>query len=368
MHYFFLGNTPALSTLEINSLYKGAINSITGSIASYDGELELASLSRLGGTTKVAIHLDSVSPAELQSRLTTLMRSDPGGKNMAVTSFLPEGEDSHLSLSQIKQDLVATRKTRFVSMNTTPHELIMLKAQHVCEYNLLSGAGEIIIAKTVWIHDAKDWISRDRNKPFRDIKRGMLPPKLARIMLNVATLGKTGLVIADPFCGTGTILAEAMLLGCHTRGGDTSPSAVSGTKNNLSWIASSPNAPQLSFEVYLSDATHFDQVIAKCDCLVTEPYMGPLLDERNASSLTRIKNVAKGLDKLYRGTLNTFHSLLPVGGRVVISFPSFNVYHQTIQTISIDTITSLGYNYISSVPYGKPGAIVTRNITILEKV
>jgi tRNA G10 N-methylase Trm11 len=95
--------------------------------------------------------------------------------------------------------------------------------------------------------------------------------------------------------------------------------------------------------------------------------MGPLLDERNPSSLDKIKNIAKGLDKLYRGAFKSFISVLPVGGRVVMSIPSFNVYNRVIPTISIDTLTSLGYNHIASVPYAKPGAAVIRNITILEK-
>ena len=95
--------------------------------------------------------------------------------------------------------------------------------------------------------------------------------------------------------------------------------------------------------------------------------MGPLLDERNPSSLDKIKNIAKGLDKLYRGAFKSFFVTLPVGGRVVMSIPSFNVYNRVIPTISIDTLSSLGYNYISAIPYSKPGGIVIRNITILEK-
>lgn len=243
----------------------------------------------------------------------------------------------------------------------------MLSHQHVAEYNLISKGDEVTIAKTVWIYDAEDWISRDRNKPYRDIKRGMLPPKVARIMVNLATQGKSDITLADPFCGTGTVLSEAIMVGCHVVGGDTNPEAIPGTQSNLEWLLSTPGLPSKTYQLKLADATHFHETFPSVDCIATEPYMGPLLDERNPSSLDKIKNIAKGLDKLYRGAFKSFHQSLPVGGRVVMTIPSFAVYGKVIGTISVDTLVSLGYNYISSVPYAKPGAAVVRNITILEK-
>jgi tRNA G10 N-methylase Trm11 len=252
-------------------------------------------------------------------------------------------------------------------MDTDEHELLMLSHQHVSEFNVIPQDDKIIIAKTVWIYDAEDWVSRDRNKPYRDIKRGMLPPKVARIMVNLAIAGKTGVTVADPFCGTGTVLSEAIMVGCNVIGSDTNPDAIPGTKSNLEWLLSTPGLAPRTYNLAVADATHFDESFKSVDCIATEPYMGPLLDERNPSSFDKIKNIAKGLDKLYRGAFKAFHRALPVGGRVVMSIPVFHVYDREIQTISIDTLTSLGYNYVSAVPYSKPGAAVIRNITILEK-
>ena len=158
-----------------------------------------------------------------------------------------------------------------------------------------------------------------------------------------------------------------MMVGCHVIGGDTNPEAITGSQSNLEWLKSSPQLPPVNYRLSVGDATHFHELTPACDCLATEPYMGPLLDERNPSSLPKIKNIARGLDKLYRGAFKSFHLSLPLGGRVVFSLPSFKVYGREITTISIDTLASLGYNYVSSVAYGKPGAAVVRNITILEK-
>ncbi|MEI8232327.1 MAG: hypothetical protein WCG44_01150 [bacterium] len=365
-NYFFLGNTPDLSLLELQTLYPGDFALVAKAIASYPHQLDLASLPRLGGTRKVALELAVVSLKELDAKLVELIVSDESGKNVALTSYLPEGMEPP-AVIRIKKAVSVSRPVRFVSMDTDEHELLMLSHQHVAEFNLIAQDKKIIIAKTVWIYDAEDWVSRDRSKPYRDIKRGMLPPKVARIMVNLATRGQSGLTLADPFCGTGTVLSEAIMVGNNVIGGDTNPEAIPGTKSNLEWILSTPGINQATYDLYLADATHFDEVVKSVDCIATEPYMGPLLDERNPSSLEKIKNIAKGLDKLYRGAFKAFYRVLPVGGRVVMSIPTFHVYNRIIPTISLDSLSSLGYNHISEVGYAKPGAAVVRNITILEK-
>lgn len=365
-YYFFLGNTPDLSLAELKTLYEREFNVVAKEIASYTNDLDLSGLKRLGGTRKVAQELVLTTPKQLESKLVETILADQGGKNVALTSYLPD-ETAVPEVITVKRQVQKTRPVRFVSMDTTEHELLMLAHQHVSEFNLILVGDKVAIAKTVWIYDAEDWVSRDRSKPYRDIKRGMLPPKVARIMVNLATQGKSGLTLADPFCGTGTTLAEAMMVGCNVVGSDTNPDAVIGAKSNLAWIASTPGLAPTTYETLLADATHFSEFVKSVDCIATEPYMGPLLDERNPSSLEKIKNIAKGLDKLYRGAFKSFLPALPVGGRVVMSIPEFHVYNRVIGTISIDTLTGLGYNYVSTIAYAKPGAAVVRNITVLEK-
>lgn len=363
MYYFFLGNTPDLSLLELKTLYPGQFDLITASIAAYDAKLDLTLLSRLGGTRKVAIHLAAATRSDLTTILTTLIAED-SAKNIALTDYADLGIERSV-FHAIKSGVA--RSIRFVSMETTEHELLMLSHQHVSEFNILPAGKSLVITKTVWIYDAEDWVSRDRHKPYRDIKRGMLPPKVARLMVNLAARGESGLTLADPFCGTGTVLSEAIMVGCNVVGSDTNPEAINGSKSNLAWLCNQYSIPHTSYTILEGDATHFDETVKSIDCIATEPYMGPLLDERNPSSLDKIKNIAKGLDKLYRGAFKSFARVLPVGGRVVMSIPTFQVYGRSIETISIDTLYALGYNYVSAVPYSKPGAAVIRNITIMEK-
>src|SRR5688572_24406527 len=173
MRYFFLGNTPDLSRLELTSLFPISLVAVKEGIVSSDYEFDEDLFDRLGGTRKVASLLTICQPKDLIPKLTELITADPA-KNVAITDYA--GTDlSSAEVISIKKAVHASRPIRFVSTETGEHELLMLAHQHVSEFNLLPHNEGIAIAKTVWIYDAEAWVTRDRKKPYRDIKRGMLP-------------------------------------------------------------------------------------------------------------------------------------------------------------------------------------------------
>ena len=58
----------------------------------------------------------------------------------------------------------------------------------------------------------------------------MIPPKLARTMINLA-VGENdpkSITVFDPFCGTGTILMEGLMVGVTVMGSDLDHEAVHG--------------------------------------------------------------------------------------------------------------------------------------------
>lgn len=364
MYYAFLGHQPQLSTLELEVMTGQKPDLLSETLVSLSDNSNLLDIAdKLGGTMKIARKVASVSRDNLPAKLFDLMVAH-AAKNVAISNYT----DFKLTMSEIhdlKESIVRERPVRFVSFETKGHELVMLKKKHVAEFNLIPDQDGITIAETVWIYDGLEFAARDRKKPYQDIKRGMLPVKLARIMVNLATQGKEGLTLYDPFCGTGTILAEAMMVGSKVVGSDLDPQAVQGTKDNLEWLSAKFGLQNPLPIIHVSDATN--PKIGSVDCIATEPLMGPLLDARHNLPEVKIKNIARGLDKLYRGALRAWLHLLPVGARVVITLPEFKLSHLTISTITIDTIRSLGYNYVLSIPYTKPGITVIRNITILEK-
>lgn len=364
MHFIFLGNTPELSRVELESLGI-SLSPVTDTIYStVSPVMDIADM--LGGTIKIAEGLGVTKRDEVSGALQELIEQD-SAKNIAITNYSSLVMDSS-DLYELKKSI--ERSVRFVSMDTSEHELIMIAKQHVSEFNIISNNGELSIAKTCWISDGVEWSKRDRNRPYQDIKRGMLPPKVSRIMVNLATSGKKGLLL-DPYCGTGTTLMEAILLGCSVVGSDNDQEAVKGAEENLSWLSLTYNLNTNTYNLYVSDATHIDEKLSSVDYIVTEPYLGPLLDSRVLPSLDKIKNIAKGLDKLYRGSLKTWHKMLKNDGKICMVIPEFHVEinnrRVTVPTISVDTLRALGYNISSQVEYSKPGAVVVRKITTLIK-
>ena len=94
---------------------------------------------------------------------------------------------------------------------------------------------ETLVAKVVHVQDVNWWSKKDYGRKKVDRKSGMLPPKVARIMVNLSQTPKDG-VIYDPFCGSGTILVEALDSGFAAIGSDISEKAVNDSVTNTNWF------------------------------------------------------------------------------------------------------------------------------------
>ncbi|MEA2089633.1 MAG: DNA methyltransferase [Thermoproteota archaeon] len=92
-----------------------------------------------------------------------------------------------------------------------------------------------------------------------------MPAKLARCMVNLAQ-PKTGDLVIDPFCGTGSMLVEAGLMGCRVIGLDVQRRMVRGSLRNLSKYGVKPDG------MIVADARHLP--ISAVDHVVTDPPYG----------------------------------------------------------------------------------------------
>jgi len=193
--------------------------------------------------------------------------------------------------------------------------------------------------------------------PFANAKAGILPPKIARSMVNLVPLDPAGKLLVDPFCGSGRVLVEAAELGYLVGGADISAQQVRETQANLS---------SLGFEVQsdVLDATHLSEKFHEVDVIVTEPFLGkPNLRP------DQIKYLIPGLQKLYLGCLKDWLKVLKAHGYVIMVFPWFEVGKQVYKTSSvIDGKLELSYNFHKrGILYSRPGADVKREIVILQK-
>ena len=78
---------------------------------------------------------------------------------------------------------------------------------------------------------------RPRKKPF--FHPSAMSAKLTRCMVNLAK-PKTGELLLDPFCGTGSTLIEAALIGCNVLGLDIKRRMVRGSLKNLAYFNIKP--------------------------------------------------------------------------------------------------------------------------------
>jgi len=110
---------------------------------------------------------------------------------------------------------------------------------------------------------------RPRKRPF--FHPSAMPAKLARCMVNLAKPNRGDLVL-DPFCGTGSFLIEAGLLGCRVLGFDAKKRMVRGSLRNLRFFNVDCEGLMVADAKYLP--------LMKVDCIVTDPPYG-----RSASTM-----------------------------------------------------------------------------------
>ncbi len=153
------------------------------------------------------------------------------------------------------------------------------------------------------ILERKDPLFKERINQVRPFKTNLaLQPKMARMLVNLARVKKNDL-IADPFCGGGSILIEAGLMGIRSIGIDSSEKMVNGCKINLDHYGIDAN-------IYLGDFSIIKN-FQGIDAIVTDPPYG-------RGSTTNKENVKK----LYERMFKIFREVLKKNGYVSTILPS----------------------------------------------
>ena len=190
------------------------------------------------------------------------------------------------------------------------------------EFVALVEGGNIIFGKTLAVQDFSEFRHRDFGRPVRDPKRGTLPPKLARILLNLAGASKDTTIL-DPFCGDGTVFTEAIALGYKKLiGSDIDPLAVTNTEANTEWCKASYNQ-NTEVRLFAADARHLADMLPpqSVGAIVAEGDLGSPLRVR----LTKLEaeRAIESISVLYRETIKVLASLLERGGRMVLALPHY---------------------------------------------
>ena len=185
---------------------------------------------------------------------------------------------------------------------------------------------------------AKPFVERrPRKKPF--FHPSAMQAKLARCMINLAR-PKAGYSVLDPFCGTGTMLIEAKLIGCQALGFDVQRRMARGTMRNMAHFHIEPDG------IMIADAKY--PPLKEVDCIVTDPPYG--------ISSTTMKRTTK---QIIKEVLTAVHGSLSGRGRVCMAAP---------KKLSISNdIANLGYRCLES-HFVYVHRSLTREVVVFEKV
>lgn len=347
------------------------------SVNDFTGDAE-ATVRKLGGTVKIAEVVATVPELTQDVVLPVLLsKATDNHITFGISAYgtrVPDHLSSAVKKLLVERGLVA----RYVE---TKHDealsSVVVAKQQVVEVVAVSISKQFIVGITRAVQDFEDWNNRDFGRPAADPKAGMLPPKVARMIVNVALAGlDTGThpMVVDPFCGVGTVLAEALLSGANVTGSDISEDAITNTKKNLDWLRHTyDSVAPLYANIFIGDATHLSSHMAadSADAIVTEPFMGEPVDKKDIPTLTpqRVKNILKGLEKLYIGSLREWTNILKPGGKVVIAMPAYDIQRVVVRVKNVvDRCESLGYTLITGpIEYSRPHAVVRREFYIFQK-
>lgn len=407
---FILGREQEIALAELKSvwarfgfvadIYKISGNLVFANIDNFSKDDALGLATVLGGTIKIFQILIPTSyeypVIGLLKQLILDEKKDAEHKvNFGISDY-----SKRYSLKQINEFGIKVKtylkkdlKLRFVALRegTELTSIVSLKdklALTGIEFGLFTEGIGILIG----LNNPEDWSIRDYEKPAFDKFSGMVPPKLAREMVNLALGQMVGSwesvvgssneknLVVDPFCGSGNILLEAMLLNCDVIGSDISEKAVSDTKMNLLWAKEQyPVLHDIKAEVSKADATvcNFTELITehKPLAVVTEPYLGE--PKKFKPTLNAAKGEYLKIKELYFDFLKNIAPMLnssdiQLNSVVCLVFPLVETLDKGQYSLfkeSVDEIRKLGYTQIrNSFIYGRDYQVVKREIVLLRAI
>lgn len=489
-----LGRQPALGLAELESLYGakavqpvGAVgdahssassrsysNQPTTKAALLDVDAVQIDFDRLGGSTKLAKVLTVQNTTDWQALQQYLVKVAP-----EHAALLPEGRltigisayDLRTSPAAINATGLTLKKAIRAtgrSVRLVPNKELELNTAQVLHNGLTTGnAWEIllvresqktIIAQSVRVQDIESYTVRDRERPKRDTRVGMLPPKLAQLLINLAvgelprshtsqidyiddigtkkgsfkpaktagslpggqetseentdtqsvntaglTVGEviedhSGTIILDPFCGTGVVLQEALLMRYGAYGTDIDPRMVDYTRANIEWLSTSFELGDFTSPVEKGDATTY-RWSQPFTHVASETYLGrPFTDRPSPEMLMKTVSECNLIIKKF---LKNIRNQIPSGTRLCLAVPAWQIRPgqfkhlpllartgtapelkthapkkpgANVATEHLDQIRDMGYNRISfeharsgDLLYYRPDQVVARELLVLVK-
>ena len=375
MKIAILGRQPTIGIGELESIYGDQNLQVLWPNACLV-DTEKMNVSHFGSilkTGEVVLEIGSTGWRKISEKIVNLFVSDfSDSKNkitLGISVYNSKIEPSEIqkTASIIKQKLKRTEvsvrvipsKTAALSTAVSHNNKLGLSDNKI-EIIVLIKNNKAIVAISEGAQNITAYAKRDQNRPKRDAFVGMLPPKLAQTMINLAVGPNQPQIwlqnrdfakidgkipkLLDPFCGTGTVLQEAILKGFTAYGSDLNPKMVDYTKENIKWLEKSFRPHGKFGSVETADATtntwdyanNLSSVI--CETYLGQPFSAP-------PSPQKLAEVRENCNKIISNFLKNLASQIPEGTQICIAIPAWRQKNGEFSHLPlVDFTQKLGYN------------------------
>ena len=390
-----LGRQKEISLAELEALFND-VQMISDGLAVFTSK-RMPEISRLGGTLKVA--------EKIKTPVLEFLAGFPDGKiTFGVSDYSKKASKKSANLEAMKLKKILVRHGRSVRVVANTDAILgTATSLHNGLYGKSPRKAELIKIESDWyrvigVQDIDAYSRRDQARPARDAKVGMLPPKLAQILINLCGCLPKGSCVLDPFCGTGVVLQEALLMGYRVYGTDISEKMVEYSRENLEWLVQgkfgiAPSRTRSSQPVVTGETSLFSLPLSRdgsqrsyfqisqgdatscqwersIDAVACECYLGKPMSR--APTEMELKEQKQECGGIILGFLKNLYSQIEPGTPVTIAMPAWLTENGEYSRLQIlDEIKDMGYNVSNKscegLLYHREGQIVARDIIILRK-
>ena len=386
-----LGRQPVLGRAELESLFGADKLTPVGDIAILiDHEVREVPFARLGGTVKLTKLLTFIESTDWKKIEDHLVNNLPKHLHYFPEGKLTIGLSAYgLSASPERMNATALTLKKIIKQAGRPARVVPnrekeLNTAQVLHNKLTDPSGlelvfirdgdRTVMTQTIALQDIEAYAARDQARPKRDAKVGMLPPKLAQTIINLARPQKKSEIedILDPFCGTGVILQEALLMGFVVAGTDIDERMAEYSRANIEWFCQKWMLVGAIFSVGQADATNYLWP-NKFDAIACETYLGrPFSAEPKPEVLNE---VIRDVDTIHKKFLKNVARQTKPGFRMCIAVPAWKTRNGFRHLPCLDHLTDMGYTRLSFVHarneeliYHRENQIVGRElVTLIRK-
>lgn len=382
MYIAILGRQPSLGMAELESLH-GAEATKWFSSQSAVISTDSFSIAHLGGTQKAGrisaelhqgdwhrvsmkiVQAYSQAWADFDGKLT--LGISAYGFNVSAR----EVQNTGIVLKQkLKRTGVSLRlipnSEAALNSATSHHNKLGLSSNKVELIAVRATNGRIVIAESIGAQNITTYALRDQGRPKRDAFVGMLPPKLAQIMINLARPSQPAqnARILDPFCGTGVVLQEAALMGYSVYGTDLADKMIDYSKANLEWLASTQHltidaTTQQGDAMDMKWQSPIDSVV--CESYLGQPFSAP-------PSPAKLDQVRKNCNYIISTFLKNIGEQVPSGTPLCIAIPAWRDTQGDFSHLSlIHQLEKLGYKERILINVAKSGLLYYREDQVVAR-